>query len=269
MTTEKSKAIGIFDSGIGGLTVLKEVRRLLPGENIIYLGDTARVPYGTKSKETVLKYTIQNTLFLLEKGVKAIVVACNTASAFGLPSIESHFRIPIIGVIKPGAKKAVASSKSKNVAIIGTEGTVRSRVYEDEIRKLDASFSVWAKACPLLVGLAEEGWQKGAVVDGVLQEYLHELKSTSIDSLIMGCTHYPLLKESIQKMVGDKISLIDSGVEAAHELKSSLEQQGLLSASKKGSTQFYSTDSPERMQRIGHSFLGAEMPPVEKVEISV
>lgn len=266
--------IGIFDSGIGGLTVLKEVRRLLPHEDIVYLGDTARVPYGTKSPEIVLKYTIRNTLFLLGKKVKALVIACNTASACGLESVQGHFKIPVLGVIMPGARAAVKQSKNKRVGIIGTDGTVRSGAYQKALLELDPQIQVSSQACPLLVSMAEEGWVKGEVVDLVLKEYLKSFvlnlgKDKEIDSLILGCTHYPLFKESLVKLLGSKVALVDSAVEVAAELKESLSRGKMFNSQESmGTLKIFSTDAPERMQRLGKLFLGSEIPTVEKVEVT-
>lgn len=266
--------IGIFDSGIGGLTVLKEVRRLLPHEDIVYLGDTARVPYGTKSPEIVLKYTIRNTLFLLRKKVKALVIACNTASACGLEEVRKHFKIPVLGVITPGARAAVRQSKNKRVGIIGTDGTVRSGAYQKALLELDPQIQVSSQACPLLVSMAEEGWVKGEVVDLVLKQYLKDFilntgKEIKIDTLILGCTHYPLFKESLTQLLGSQVALVDSAVEVAAELKESLGGGGLLNSQKaSGALKIFSTDAPERMQRLGKLFLGSEIPQVEKVEVT-
>ena len=304
-----SQAIGIFDSGIGGLTVLKEVRNHLPSEDIIYLGDTARVPFGTKSPETVLKFTIQNTLFLLEKGVKAIVIACNTASAYGLDSIQNYFRVPVIGVIEPGASSAVPKTKNRQIGVIGTEGTIRSQAYPQAIAKLDAAVKTKALACPLLVGLAEEGWCEGEIVRKILDVYLADFKGNGvsedridsvrakggywvgaggsdtwgtggavpgaegfapdlIDTLILGCTHYPLFKKAISEVLGSNISIVDSATETAGALKKTLKELHLEQTSgRAGQTQLFCTDAPERVARVGRYFLGDEIPKVTKVEI--
>lgn len=263
------QAIGIFDSGIGGLTVFHEVRRALPFEDILYLGDTAHVPYGTKSPETVLRFTVRNSFFLLEKGVKAIIIACNTASAYGLGSIQKHFRVPVLGVIIPGAKAALATNHQR-IGVIGTEGTVRSKAYQTVIHSLNPSIVTVAEACPLLVGLAEEGWTEGEVVDQILKTYLRRFQTPidRVDALILGCTHYPLFKESIRKILGDSVHLVDSAVEVAKELKATLQEKGLLeTAQSPGRSEFFSTDAPDRMLRIGHRFLGEAMKEVTKVEI--
>ena len=267
-TPTSSKAIGIFDSGVGGLSVFREVRKLLPNEDIVYLGDTARVPYGTKSQETVLKYTIQNSLFLLDQGVKAIVIACNTASAYGLDSLKGYYKVPVLGVVEPGARSVVAHTKNKKVGVIGTEGTIRSGAYTKAIHTIDSSIEVFSNACPLLVPLAEEGWFKGEVVEKILQTYLQSFKEKELDSLILGCTHYPLFKEAIASVLGPSVSLIDSAVETAQVLKSILDVTGLVTEKKTpGSDLFYATDAAERMKRVGEMFLGRPMAEVLKVEV--
>lgn len=263
-----SQAIGIFDSGIGGLTVLREIRQNLPSEDIIYLGDTARVPFGSKSPETVLKFTIQNSLFLLEQGVKAIVIACNTASAYGLDSIQNYFRVPVIGVIEPGAKAAVSRTKNKQVGVIGTEGTIRSQAYPRAIAKLDAAVKTRALACPLLVSLAEEGWLEGDIVRKILEVYLAEFGGNGVDTLILGCTHYPLFKKAVSEVLGSNISIVDSAAETAGALKKKLVELHLeQTGGRAGQTRLFCTDAPERVSRVGKYFLGGEIPEVQKVEI--
>lgn len=266
-----TKAIGIFDSGIGGLTVYQEVRKLLPHEDIVYLGDTARVPYGTKSGPIVLKYTLENSLFLLDCGVKAIVIACNTAAAYGQSKIQSHFKVPVMGVIQPGAVAALKKSQSKKIGIIGTEGTIRSEAYAQALRALDAKVQTISQACPLLVPLAEEGRFDGPVVELILQEYLLPfMQDPEIDALILGCTHYPLFKNAIQKILGSRLQLIDSAFETAIVLQQKLREQKLVNNQPaKGQTQFYSTDFPDRMAQVGKLFLGYELTNLKKVEIGV
>lgn len=262
----KDQPIGIFDSGIGGLTVLREVRKLLPCEDVLYLGDNARVPYGTKSPETVRRYTIQNALFLLEKGIKALVVACNTASAFGLQAVQAHFRIPVIGVVTPGVSRAAHLSKTKEIGIIGTEGTIRSEAYQTALKTCDPSIICHVQPCSLLVALAEEGLFDGAIVSQTLEHYLRPMLGPAhrMDTLILGCTHYPLLKNAIQKIIGD-IQLVDSGEATAMTLKDLLIEKDLLCNKRIGRLTLYSTDSPDRMIRIGPWFLGEEVQSVEKV----
>ena len=201
--TKASAPIGVFDSGVGGLTVAREIIRQIPNERIVYFGDTARVPYGSKSKDTVKRYSRQIVRFLLTKDVKAIVVACNTASAFALEDLISEFDIPIIGVIKPGAKAAVENTKTKRIGVIGTEGTIRSAIYTEVIHEYDREAIVLGKPCPLFVPLVEEGWLHDRVTDEVACRYLNEFKDRDIDTLIMGCTHYPLLRSTIMKTMGE------------------------------------------------------------------
>lgn len=267
-SANRNNAIGIFDSGIGGLTVFKEIAKTLPNENIIYLGDTARVPFGTKSRETVIKYTIQNSLFLLDQGIKAIVIACNTASAYGLETIRNYFKVPVLGVIEPGAKMAVSVTKNKKIGVIGTEGTIRSQAYQKAIASLDPKTTTQSQACPLLVPLAEEGWFEGEVVEKILSTYLADFKKSEIDTLILGCTHYPLFKKVITKVLSPSIQLVDSAVETAQSLKEILAKMEIAQkSSARGTTRFFSTDAPERMQRVGKLFLGEEIKEVTKVEI--
>lgn len=193
------KAIGVFDSGVGGLTVAKELMQQLPYEDIVYFGDTARVPYGTKSRETVIRFSIENILFLLKHDVKLICIACNTASSVGLPAIKRHFKVPIVGVIDPGAKEAVYATRNKRIGVLGTRGTIKSRAYDTKIKQLDRGAKVIATACPLFVPFVEEDWLSGKVILEVARSYLKPLKDGRVDTVILGCTHYPLLKTVIRK----------------------------------------------------------------------
>ncbi|MCX8010152.1 MAG: glutamate racemase, partial [Ignavibacteria bacterium] len=207
-TSIQQKPIGIFDSGIGGLTVVKEIINLLPNENLIYFGDTARVPYGNKSNETIKHYSIQNTKFLLHHNVKMIVVACNSASSIALDVVSNYTDIPVIGVIKPGALSAVANTKNKRIVVIGTHATISNKAYEKEITNLNGNVQVMGKACPLFVPIVEEGWQNNEIAFLTAKEYLAPLKKFYFDTLILGCTHYPLLKKVIQRVVGEEVTLI-------------------------------------------------------------
>lgn len=220
--------IGVFDSGVGGLTVTREIMRQLPGENLIYFGDTARVPYGSKSPETVLKYSKQIVRFLLSKGVKAIVVACNTASAVALETLQKENTIPIIGVIEPGAKTAAETTVTKNIGVIATEATIKSGMYNQYLRKLDPQITVVSKACPLFVPLVEEGLTEDRVTDDIVQRYLHELKDYEIDSLILGCTHYPLLRNAIGRYMGEGVKLVNPAYETAKSLKQLLIEKNMM-----------------------------------------
>jgi glutamate racemase len=260
------KAIGVFDSGIGGLTVLKEIVRLPPHEDTIYLGDTARVPYGTKSAETVTGYSLEIADFLINKGIKLLVVACNTASAVALPALKERYRIPIIGVIEPGARKAASTTKSRKVGVIGTEGTVKSGAYEKAIKAVAPDIEVISMPCPLFVPLAEEGWTDNDVALAAAQRYLADMKG--VDTLVLGCTHYPLLKGVISKVMGQGVKLIDSGEETALEVRRVLGKEGLLRGlSAEGKRTFYVTDAPERFARVGLRFLGGGLEHAERVEI--
>jgi len=260
-----NKAIGVFDSGIGGLTVLKEIIRLFPHEDTIYLGDTARVPYGTKSAETVTRYSLEITDFLVTKGIKLLVVACNTASAVALPALRGKHSLPIIGVIEPGARKAVATTQTKKVGVIGTEGTIKSGAYEKAIKALAPEIEVISKPCPLFVPLAEEGWTDNDVAHAAASRYLEDMKG--VDTLVLGCTHYPLLKGAIASVMGRNVRLIDSGEETALEVRRVLSKEGLLREEGTGKRTFYVTDTPERFVSVGLRFLGGGLDHAERVEI--
>jgi len=260
--------IGVFDSGIGGLTVAKSLFEILPNENIIYLGDTARLPYGTKSKETVTKYSIEITKFLLNKNVKMVVVACNTASSVALQYLKKLTDVPVIGVIRPGAKAAVSKTNNYKIGVIGTLGTVHSFAYKTQIHKIDRDINVFSKACSLFVQLAEDGWTDNKIAEMVAKEYLTEFKSHDIDTLILGCTHYPILKKTISKVVGKKIHLIDSGEETAKEVKRILEYKDLLNKQKKaGRHKFFVTDFQKKFKEISERFLGQPIYDVRKVRL--
>ena len=224
--------IGVFDSGVGGLTVVRELMRQLPNENIIYFGDTARVPYGSKSKQTVLKYSKQIVRFLRTKNVKAIVIACNTASALALDEIEAEIDIPIIGVVEPGAKMAAENTKTKSIGIIATEATIKSGIYNKYLRELNPEITVVEKACPLFVPLVEEGLIEDRVTDDIVGRYLQELKEYHVDSLILGCTHYPLIRNPIKRFMGEQVELVNPAYETAKSLKELLIDQDLLNDAK-------------------------------------
>lgn len=259
--------IGVFDSGIGGLTVFKAMRKELPREDIVYFGDTAHVPYGTKSKETITKFSIENTLFLQSFGVKMVVVACNTASSLALDALVRKFQMPIIGVIEPGAREAIRRTKNGRIGVIGTKSTIGSNAYEIRLKKLDPSVTVFSSACPLFVPLVEEGWLDGEVVRRVAQEYLSSLRAFKIDTLILGCTHYPLLARVIQKTIGSKVRLVSSAHETAKEAKRLLLRTNALAAgsARTPSLRFYVSDEPEQFRALGERFLGRAIPSVAKV----
>lgn len=261
--------IGVFDSGIGGLTVAKSLFEILPNENIIYLGDTARLPYGTKSKDTVTRYSIEITKFLLNKNVKMIVVACNTASSVALPYLRKISDVSVIGVIKPGCKAAVSKTNNFRIGVIGTLGTIQSYAYKTQIHKIDRDIEVFQKACSLFVQLAEDGWTENKIAALIAKEYLSEFKDLRIDTLILGCTHYPILKNTISKILGKKICLIDSGEETAKEVKRILLQEKLLNTrKKKGQHKFYVTDFQKKFKEISERFLGQPIHDVKKVKLS-
>lgn len=263
-----TKAIGIFDSGIGGLTVVKEIVKLLPNENLIYLGDTARVPYGNKSRNTVIKYALSNTTFLLSKGIKLLVVACNTASAYSLNTLQSDFEIPIIGVIDPGAKKAVETTKNGNVGVIGTPSTVRSEAYQKAINKIDQSIKVFSIPCPLFVPLAEEGWHDGDIALKITNKYLEPFKTINIDVLILGCTHYPLLTDIIQKVVGNKVRLVDSAEETAKEILEKINNFKItIDETDHVTREFYLTDNSESFVTVASRFLGQKIDKIQVTDI--
>ncbi|MCM8779794.1 MAG: glutamate racemase [Candidatus Omnitrophica bacterium] len=263
----KNSPIGVFDSGIGGLTVVKELMRQLPSEDIIYFGDTARVPYGIKSNETVIRFSIENILFLLKQNVKLICVACNTVSSVALPSIKNHFKVPMVGVISPGAREAVYASRNKRIGVIGTRATIRSRAYELEIKSLEPQAFVKAQACPLFVPFAEEGWFKGAVVREVAETYLKPLKTSRVDTLILGCTHYPLLKSVIKEVMGVNTVLIDSAKQVATEVKEILASENMLNNQTRGKQKFYVSDNPEWFASIAKSFLGQKVKNISKINV--
>lgn len=262
------KAIGIFDSGIGGLTVFKEIVAKLPDENIIYLGDTARVPYGIRSAETVTRYSFENTNFLLSQEIKMLVVACNTATAISLEAVKKEFPLPVIGVLEPGARAAVAATKTRKVGVIGTEATITSNAYEKAIKRLSPDVEVTSLACPLFVQLAEEGWTDNDVAELIAGKYLAPFRKTGIDALVLGCTHYPLLKAVISKVVGPGITLIDSATETAKDVAEVLEKLNWRGSGKgEGIRKFYVTDTPARFEKIGKRFLGASQLRAEQVKV--
>ena len=259
--------IGIFDSGIGGLTVFRAVSRLLPNEDIIYLGDTARVPYGTRSAETVGRYSFECTDFLLKKGVKILVVACNTVSAISLSDIRERVSVPVIGVIEPGARAALAATKNGRIGVVGTEATIRSSAYVRAIKALDEKAEVFGLACPLFVPLVEEGWNEGEIAKLVAERYLSPFREMGIDTIVLGCTHYPLLKKVIAEVVSGA-AIIDSAVETGKTLKNILDKGPLLSKRKSaGEHRFFVTDSAEKFGAVGGQFLGEGMKDIEKVKI--
>lgn len=251
--------IGVFDSGVGGLTVAREIMRQIPNEHIVYFGDTARVPYGSKSKETVTKYSEQIVRFLQTQHVKAIVVACNTASACALDTIEKDVDIPIIGVVKPGAKAAVSATHNGKIGVIGTSATIDSHIYSDYIKELNSSAKVLGKACPLFVPLVEEGLWEDPVTDEIATRYLSELIDVGIDTLILGCTHYPLIRKAIARIVGDGVALVNPAYETALELRELLGEHNLLNDRKpelgENCYQFFVSDAAEKFKTFANSII--------------
>ena len=257
--------IGIFDSGFGGLTVMSAVARLLPSEDIIYFGDTAHVPYGSKSREVVTSFSLAIANFLLTHKVKMIVIACNTASAFALSALKRRLLVPVIGVIDPGAKAALAVSSAGRIGVIGTEGTIHSHAYRAAIIRIDRHAKVFGSACPLFVPLVEEGWCDHPVTRQITGEYLAPLKKHTIDTLVLGCTHYPLLKKVLQKSIGPRIRLIDSAEATASEVAETLRSRGAAASKRKGRQYFFVSDAPQKFKTIGQMFLGYPLRSVKKV----
>lgn len=259
--------IGVFDSGLGGLTVVKAIRKVLPREDMVYFGDTARVPYGTKSPQAIIKFSQQNARVLIAEGVKAIVIACNSSSSYALELLQKEFPLPIIGVIQPGVNKALKVTKTNRIGVVATPATIRSLSYQNALTRADSSCRVFGQACPLFVPLVEEGWFTHAVTRQVAQEYLKKMKANRIDTLILGCTHYPLLKGILQKVMGPSVALIDSAQEVACELQKLLCAQDLLCSGRKakGQCRFLVSDEPAHFQRLAKRFLGEDIPTVKKL----
>lgn len=260
-----SDPIGVFDSGIGGLTVVKEIIRELPNENLVYLGDTARVPYGPRGKKVITKFALELTNFLLKRKVKFLVVACNTISSTCLSAIEYFSPVPVLGVVKPAAKDAAENTKSGVIGVIGTQATVSSGVYEKEIQKKSKKVKVLTQACPLFVPLAEEGLIDHKATKIITKEYLNKFNGKNMDTLILGCTHYPILRDVIQKTVGKNINLIDSAKPTAKKLKEVLENEKLLKMSGKAKYEFFVTDAPVRVNKVAEILFNGKLPGKLKV----
>ncbi|MFN3345572.1 MAG: glutamate racemase [Chloroherpetonaceae bacterium] len=260
--------IGVFDSGVGGLTVVRQLHQLLPNEHIIYFGDTARVPYGTKSEPTVRKYAAEDTALLLRYEPKLIVIACNTVSALALDTVQETAKgLGVLGVIKAGAKLAIEKSEHKRIGVIGTQATIASYAYQRELHRLNKDVQVFAKACPLFVPLAEEGFATHEASKLIAKEYLAELLDSRIDALILGCTHYPLLKATIQDVVGKSVELIDSAEAVAREVKAYLAQQQWLSDATPQPPRVLVSDMPQRFRTVAERFLGMELGEIELVAL--
>ena len=274
---DRNLPIGIFDSGVGGLTVYKALHERLPNERFVYLGDTARVPYGTKSLATVERYAVENSRFLDAHGIKLLVVACNTASALALPAIRSAIKVPVMGVIEPGSRAAVEVAQGANIGVIATEATIQSGAYAKAIASMGASGQVIERACPLFVSLAEEGWANSDVARIVARDYLSEFTKTTLGALVLGCTHYPILREVISDTVGTDVNLIDSGAATARDVESLLQSSDLTHEDALALYQerqlcddldhFYVTDAAERFAKVAERFLGSAPSVLEAVEI--
>ncbi|MBI2213309.1 MAG: glutamate racemase [Acidobacteria bacterium] len=262
-----SRPIGVFDSGVGGLTVFREISRALPGEPLLYLGDSARVPYGTKSPETIQRYAREAAYFLLERDVKMLVVACNTATAAALPILERELSIPVIGVVEPGARAAVSVTKGR-VGVIATEGTVRSRAYTRAIHAIDGSVEVIEQPCPLFVALAEEGWAGTNVAREVAEVYLAPLLREKIDTLVLGCTHYPILRATIAEVTGEGVTIVDSAETTALAVEAALHDSAIRASESDPKYQFLVTDATERFLRIAETFLDHSVDHLDLVDIA-
>jgi len=267
---KKSAPVGVFDSGVGGLTVAREIMRHLPNENIVYFGDTARVPYGSKSKDNIIRYSRQIIHFLKTKEVKAIVIACNTASALALDVVREETDIPIIGVVEPGARAALDVTETKKIGVIGTEATIRSAMYEKIIQGIDSEATVIGKACPLFVPLVEEGFAKHQVTREIIDYYLASFLETDIDSLILGCTHYPLLRSRIREYVGDKMTLVNPAYETAMDLKKLLESCSMENTGENqehASYSFYVSDAADKFKQFANSILPYDIETTKQINI--
>ena len=268
MTEPRDRPIGVFDSGIGGLTVARELFHILPNESVLYFGDTARVPYGPKSPETVRRYAGEATSFLLSRDVKMVVIACNTATAHAYESLSQRLPVPVVGVVEPGARTAARNSRSGRIGVIGTAGTIASGAYDLAVRALVPDARVYAQPCPLFVPLIEEGWHAHAATRLVVEEYLEPLHEVDIDVLILGCTHYPLLSHVIADVLGPGVTLVDSAHETALEVRSVLTERNLLRAdTAPPSHAFAASDSPLRFRQVGRRFLGDKIVEVERVDV--
>lgn len=271
MSVDKNAPIGVFDSGVGGLTVAREIMRNLPNEKIVYFGDTARVPYGSKSKETVLRYSRQIVRFLKTQDVKAIVIACNTASALALDTIEKEIDIPIIGVVKPGACMAIQTTKNNRIGVIATQSTIKSNLYPTLIQEKNPEITVYGKACPLFVPLVEEGWTKDPLTREVAKRYLQELMEKDIDTLILGCTHYPLLRHLLQGVVGEHVTLVNPAYETAQALKRLLKELDLETTENPENGQldhhFFASDAVDNFRDYANTILPCEVNSTKQIAI--
>lgn len=266
---QEQKSIGVFDSGIGGLTVVKQLMKGLPNENISYFGDTARVPYGNKSDEVITQYAIEDANFLCGLGIKLMIVACNTASSVAMDVLRQRLSIPVLGVIEPGVDRALTVSRTKRIGIIGTRATIHSGAYETALKRKHPEVQAWSQPCPLFVPLAEEGWGSHRAARLIAEEYLSDLRRKNIDTLILGCTHYPILRDVIQEAVGSAVTLVDSGEAAAEQARHLLDTMHLRNTSP--DTPFYDiyvSDVPQQFKELGEIFLGRTLNRVTKVSVS-
>jgi glutamate racemase len=262
----RARPIGVFDSGIGGLTVLKALVDLMPDEDFIYLGDTARLPYGTKSAEVIVRYSKENTEFLLAKWIKMLVVACNTSSAVALDEIARDTIVPVVGVIEPGAHAAVKASRNGRIGVIGTEATIASGAYTRAIQQLRPRAEIYTRACPLLVPLVEEGWTDNEIAGRTVAYYLESLKASGIDTLLLGCTHYPLLHGLFERVLGNGVRIVDSATATAAAVRERLSALGLVRRGGYGAQSFFVTETPERFVRVGRRFLGPQVESAVRIE---
>jgi glutamate racemase len=264
---KNNSAIGVFDSGVGGLTVVKEIFRQMPRERVVYFGDTARYPYGNKARETLIRFGLENAAFLSGKRIKVLVVACNSSSAYCLPELRRALKVPVVGVIEPGAWAAWQRTKTGRVGIIGTSATVLSGSYQRALKHLEPSIKVFAQACPLFVHLVEEGWLNHSVTSQIARVYLGPLKKKRVDTLVLGCTHYPLIKKVIAQVMGPQVVLVDSARETARQVLAHLEDKRLLNNGRVKSMKdhrFFVSDTPEKFIKVCHRFLGKRLPPVKQ-----
>lgn len=262
----RERPIGVFDSGIGGLTVLKALAEALTAEDFIYLGDTARLPYGTKSSEVIIRYSRENTEFLLAKGIKMLVVACNTASAVALAEIARHTVVPVVGVIEPGAEAAIKASRNGKIGVIGTEATIASGAYTRAIQALRPRAEIYTRACPLLVPLVEEGWTDNDIAERTVAFYLESLKSSGIDTLLLGCTHYPLLRGVFERILGPSVRIVDSAEATAAAVRARLAALRLARPRGVGSQSYFVTETPDRFVRVGRRFIGDRVESAVRIE---
>jgi glutamate racemase len=269
-SADASRPIGVFDSGIGGLTVVSALRALLPNESIFYLGDTARVPYGGKSEATVQRYSLEIAAMLLEENAKTVVVACNTASALALPQLQKTLPVPVTGVILPGARAAIAKTRTGHVGVIGTRATIKSGAYERALRTLSPEVRVTARACPLLVPLIEEGWLQSEITDEIIMQYLTPLMEEGIDTLVLGCTHYPLLRDAIARLLGDGVTLVDSAENCASAVRELLLHENLCAPEANGGNlQVALTDPPDSFLRVAREALQLDVGEVQLRDVTM